>query len=72
MQYNFKISYDSLPSPLMSNPDLARLLKSDEIQKALRDPIKEKKKRVLKRNPLKNPKVSMDIFHLSILFINHI
>lgn len=48
----------SLPSPLMTNPDLVRLLKSDEIQKAIRAPIKEKKKRILKRNPLKNAKVT--------------
>lgn len=44
----------NLPMPKMTNTDLSRILKSDEIQKALRPPRKEIKKRVLKRNPLKN------------------
>jgi large subunit ribosomal protein L4e len=41
----------------MTNTDLNRLLKSDEIQAVLRAPIKENKKRVLKKNPLKNLRV---------------
>jgi large subunit ribosomal protein L4e len=44
----------NLPMPKMTTTDLSRLLKSDEIQKALRAPKKENHKRVLKRNPLKN------------------
>jgi len=47
----------NLPMPIMTNCDLSRLLKSDEIQKALRPPKKEVPKRVLKRNPLKNSAV---------------
>ena len=38
----------------MTVTDLAKILRSEEIQKALRAPIKEKTKRILKRNPLKN------------------
>merc|ERR1712198_213473 len=44
----------NLPMPKMSNNDLTRLLKSDEIQKALRAPIKGKKSAVVRKNPLKN------------------
>merc|ERR1712193_548234 len=44
----------NLPVPKMTNTDLARLLKSDEIQNAVRAPIKERKRVVLKKNPLKN------------------
>merc|ERR1711937_40245 len=44
----------NLPMPKMTNTDLARLLKSDEIQNAVRAPIKERKRVVLKKNPLKN------------------
>jgi large subunit ribosomal protein L4e len=48
-----KVNFN-LPMTKMTNTDLSRLLKSDEIQKALRAPKKVSKKRVLKRNPLKN------------------
>lgn len=44
----------NLPPSKMTIGDLSRLLKSDEIQKAIRAPKKEVKHRVLKRNPLKN------------------
>jgi large subunit ribosomal protein L4e len=44
----------NLPMTKMTNTDLSRLLKSDEIQKAVRPPKKEKKRRILKKNPLKN------------------
>jgi len=44
----------NLPAPKMSSCDLARLLRSDEIQKAIRPPQREVKRFVLKRNPLKN------------------
>lgn len=47
-------SHFNLPMPKMTNTDLSRILKSDEIQKAIRPPRKEIKRRVLKRNPLKN------------------
>ena len=38
----------------MTNTDLSRILRSEEIQKALRAPLKDRPKRVLKKNPLKN------------------
>lgn len=44
----------NLPPSKMTIGDLSRLLKSDEIQKAIRAPKKERTHRVLKRNPLKN------------------
>jgi len=47
----------NLPATKMTTCDLARLLRSDEIQKAIRPPQKDVKRNVLKRNPLKNPGV---------------
>lgn len=47
----------NLPMPKMTNSDLSRLLKSDEIQKAIRPPRKEIQRKVLKKNPLKNAAV---------------
>jgi len=47
----------NLPSTKMTNTDLNRLLKSDEIQAVLRAPIKQNKRRILKKNPLKNARV---------------
>lgn len=44
----------SLPQQVMSNSDLGRLLKSDEIQNAIRRPKKHGSHRVQKKNPLKN------------------
>jgi len=44
----------NLPAPKMTTCDLARLLRSDEIQKAIRPAKKEVKRNILKRNPLKN------------------
>ena len=44
----------SLPQPKMTNSDLGRLLRSDEVQRVLREKSHERKRRVLKRNPLKN------------------
>jgi len=44
----------SLPTPKMSNSDLGRLMRSDEVQRVLRAKSHERKRRVLKRNPLKN------------------
>jgi len=46
----------NLPMPKMANTDLGRLLKSDEIQKVIRAPIKAKPKRQAKLNPLTNLK----------------
>jgi len=48
-----KKSYN-LPSPIMSNTDLARLLKSDEIQKVLKAPKKLVHRHKRRLNPLKN------------------
>jgi len=47
----------NLPMHKMKTFDLARLLKSDEIQSAVREPKKEIRRRVLKKNPLKNYRV---------------
>jgi large subunit ribosomal protein L4e len=38
----------------MTNSDLGRIIKSDEIQRVLRVKSHDRKRRVLKRNPLKN------------------
>lgn len=51
----------NLPMPKMSNSDLSRLLKSDEIQRALRPPQRQNKRRVLKKNPLKNIRVMLKL-----------
>jgi len=47
----------NLPMNIMSNSDLSRLLKSEEIQKAVRPPKKERKIASIKKNPLKNYRV---------------
>jgi large subunit ribosomal protein L4e len=47
----------NLPKPIMTNTDLSRLLKSEEIQSALKPPKKERVKKVLKKNPLRNIRV---------------
>ncbi|XP_074651052.1 large ribosomal subunit protein uL4-like [Tubulanus polymorphus] len=44
----------NLPMPKMTNSDLARLLKSDEIKSALRPRKSRVQRKVLKKNPLKN------------------
>lgn len=44
----------NLPQPKMANTDLARLLKSEEIRKVLRDPKKKVFRRVRRLNPLTN------------------
>merc|ERR1712170_121332 len=49
----------NLPMPKMTNTDLSRLLRSDEIQSAIRAPKKDKSRRILKKNPLKNYRVMM-------------
>merc|ERR1711937_343037 len=51
-------SHYNLPMTKMTNTDLSRLLKSDEIQSVLRAPKKSGHvRRVLKKNPLKNARV---------------
>ncbi|XP_052100681.1 60S ribosomal protein L4-like isoform X2 [Mytilus californianus] len=48
----------NLPMHKMTTTDLSRLLKSDEIQAAIRAPRRtENRRRVLKKNPLKNQRV---------------
>jgi len=47
----------NLPQPKMANTDLSRLLKSEEIQKALRPRVTRINRRKVKKNPLKNPVV---------------
>lgn len=49
----------NLPMPKMTNNDLTRLLRSEEIQKAIRAPKNDHKRRVLKKNPLKNSRTMM-------------
>lgn len=47
----------SLPFPKMTNTDLVRLLQSDEIQKAIRAPIKKVVRRKRRNNPLRNHRI---------------
>lgn len=47
----------SLPFSMMSNPDLARIINSDEIQSVVRPAVKSARSLPVKRNPLKNPDV---------------
>merc|ERR1712198_20721 len=51
----------NLPMPKMTNSDLTRILKSDEIQSVLKKPNKRVKRYVLKKNPLKNFRVMMKL-----------
>ncbi|MCE2196873.1 hypothetical protein GQ599_10095, partial [Streptococcus thermophilus] len=44
----------NLPMPKMTNTDLARILKSEEIQSAIRPPNKIVTRRKIKKNPLSN------------------
>lgn len=43
----------SLPLPKMANSDLSRLMRADEVQRVLKPKNMDRKRRVLKRNPLK-------------------
>jgi len=45
----------------MLNTDLSRILKSPEIQRALRAPRKKIHRRVLKKNPLKNLRIMLKL-----------
>lgn len=49
----------NLPQPKMSNTDLSRLLKSDEIQKVVRAPKKGVVRAVKKLNPLRNTRAML-------------
>lgn len=44
----------SLPQPKMTNNDLGRLLRADEVQRVLKPKTHDRKRAVLKRNPLKS------------------
>ncbi|CAM6098419.1 unnamed protein product [Calypogeia fissa] len=44
----------SIPRSILSNSDLSRLINSDEIQSVVRPKKSDMKRRVLKKNPLKN------------------
>lgn len=51
----------SLPMPKMTNSDLGRLLKADEIQRVLRAPRRVRGRRVFKRNPLKSTRTMLKL-----------
>lgn len=51
----------NLPQPKMSNTDLSRLLKADEIKKALRAPQKKIVRRTRKLNPLTNARAMLKL-----------
>jgi large subunit ribosomal protein L4e len=38
----------------MTNSDLGRLLRADEVQRALKEKSRERRRTLIKRNPLKN------------------
>ncbi|KAM7396786.1 hypothetical protein PAMP_019798 [Pampus punctatissimus] len=57
---SLKAGYN-LPMHKMTNTDLSRILKSEEIQKALRTPNKKISSRVLKKNPLKNLRIMLKL-----------
>ncbi|KAM6926327.1 large ribosomal subunit protein uL4-like [Lycodopsis pacificus] len=57
---SLKTGYN-LPMHKMTNTDLSRILKSEEIQKSLRAPIKTINCRVLKKNPLKNLRIMLKL-----------
>uniref|UniRef100_A0A2K5XA12 Large ribosomal subunit protein uL4 n=1 Tax=Mandrillus leucophaeus TaxID=9568 RepID=A0A2K5XA12_MANLE len=51
----------NLPIHKMINTDLSKILKNPEIQRALRAPCKEIHRRVLKKNPLKNLRITLKL-----------
>uniref|UniRef100_M3YWN8 Large ribosomal subunit protein uL4 n=1 Tax=Mustela putorius furo TaxID=9669 RepID=M3YWN8_MUSPF len=57
---SLKSNYN-LPTHKMLNTDLSRILKSPEIQRALRAPRKKIHRRVLKKNPLKNLRIMLKL-----------
>uniref|UniRef100_A0A452F6Q5 Large ribosomal subunit protein uL4 C-terminal domain-containing protein n=1 Tax=Capra hircus TaxID=9925 RepID=A0A452F6Q5_CAPHI len=57
---SLKSTYN-LPMHKMLNTDRSRILKSPEIQSALRAPRKKVHRRVLRKNPLKNPRIMLTL-----------
>ncbi|KAL7402844.1 hypothetical protein ABVT39_020816 [Epinephelus coioides] len=57
---SLKVGYN-LPMHKMTNTYLSRILKSEEIQKALCAPNKKINHRVLKKNPLKNLRIMLKL-----------
>ena len=57
---SLKSTYN-LPMHKMLNADRSRILKSPEIQSALRAPRKKVHRRVLRKNPLKNPRIMLTL-----------
>ncbi|KAK2524392.1 Rpl4 [Columba guinea] len=51
----------NLPMHKMTNTDIGRIMRSQEIQKALRPPKKKIRRRVLKKNPLKNLRIMIKL-----------
>jgi len=51
----------NLPTAKMSNTDLARLIRCEEIQAVVRKPNKVVKRRVVKHNPLKNTRALLQL-----------
>jgi len=51
----------NLPQPIMTGTDLSRLLKSEEIQKVIRRPMKVVRRAAVKRNPLTNMRALMKL-----------
>ncbi|XP_015923889.1 large ribosomal subunit protein uL4A [Parasteatoda tepidariorum] len=51
----------NLPMHKMTNADLARMLKSQEIRKAIRPPNNKVQRYILKKNPLKNIRVMLKL-----------
>jgi len=51
----------NLPQPIMTGTDLNRLLKSEEIQKVIRRPMKVVRRASVRRNPLTNMKALMKL-----------
>jgi len=51
----------NLPMPKMTNTDLGRILKSEEIQKVLRRPKRSQPRRKIKKNPLKNMRAMLKL-----------
>jgi len=54
-------SHYNLPDTVMTNSDLGRLLKSEEIQSAIRPPKKGNNRYILKKNPLKNTRIMLKL-----------
>jgi len=51
----------NLPMPKMTNADFTRLIKSEQVKKAIRTRRQQKKRPTLKRNPLKNTRLMVKL-----------